>query len=182
MRSAVLVSLLAIVCLLSCSRTPEDDIYYTHVSGLGKVDYAYVTTTARRNYAEIELGRLALTKATDPRVKIFAEFMVQENTTLQNDLSDKINKNQQQWPVTLPTATESYPAQDIQYLQQFSGYSFDTAYIKNQSRIITPRVGDFESEIREGAILYVVNFATKWLPRIVNHKETIDSLVVQVVR
>src|SRR4051812_38784093 len=119
MKSVVLVSLLAIVCLLSCSRTPEDEIYYTSVSGFGKIDYNYVMGTARHNYAEMELGDLALAKATDPRVKAFAKIMVEEHKTLQNDLSDKINKNHQLFPVTLPGPTESYPTQSIQYLQQF---------------------------------------------------------------
>jgi putative membrane protein len=85
------------------------------------------------NQGEIDAGKLAESKATNPAVKAFARDMVTDHTTLLNQgnaLAKKLNVTPQ------PAATDSIAAMNKQVAQTLQqepkGTKFDSAYVNNQ--------------------------------------------------
>jgi putative membrane protein len=81
---------------------------------------------AQDNMAEIEAGKVAVQKAQDPKVKEFAQKMVDDHTKLLDDLQ----KLAQSKNVDLPTAPDAKHEKALQKLQSQSGPKFDREYMK----------------------------------------------------
>lgn len=88
-------------------------------------DKQFVMTAAQSDYNEIHLSQLAVQKATDPKVKAFAQKMVTDHTTLEQEMKPFA----QQLGVTPPTSFDSQHQQIYDQLNQLSGKDFDKQYM-----------------------------------------------------
>jgi putative membrane protein len=115
----------AIGPLASGSATP------TAASTLTEAQIASITDAA--NADEVEQGKLALAKATDPRVKQFARLMVAHHTEAKTKQAALLEKSH-----TLPEATPTSQAlaksgtDALAVLKGKSGAPFDRAYVDLQ--------------------------------------------------
>jgi putative membrane protein len=122
-------------------------------------DNAFLKKAMEGNEAEIELGRLAQTKAQDPRVKEFANMMVTDHTQALNRLHDAMgtspsstyNKNKQTDTTgnTGSTGSIHLSKQDMQTknrLSKLSGAEFDRAYMDAMVTDHRKDVREFETE------------------------------------
>jgi putative membrane protein len=78
------------------------------------------------NMAEIEAGKLALEKAQDPKVKEFAQHMVDDHTKM----LDEVKQLAQSKNVELPNAPDAKHQKLMKKLQGLSGEKFDREYMQ----------------------------------------------------
>jgi putative membrane protein len=94
-------------------------------SSLTPNELNFVRTMAQGNIDEIELGRVAQSKATTPTVRDFANRMVQDHTTLNDQLKSWAAQNH----VSLPTGPSPAAVSQKSKLEHLSGAAFDRAYL-----------------------------------------------------
>jgi putative membrane protein len=83
---------------------------------------------ALANLAEIEAGKLAVTKASDADVKKFAQKMVDDHSKQLQELQSLAQSKN----VQLPTAPDAKHQREMKKLQDLSGADFDRAYMRAQ--------------------------------------------------
>lgn len=74
---------------------------------------------------EIELGKLAAQKASDPKIQKFAKMMVKDHTRIAKKLKALADAKKVALPTTLPAADQQHLAE----LQKMPGKEFDKHYI-----------------------------------------------------
>ena len=101
-------------------------------------DQAAMKQLASANLAEIETGKMAASKAQSPDVKKFAEHMVQDHTTMLDDLKSLAKSK----GVALP---DNAPVKDMaqaKLLERKSGAEFDKDYMEHM-------VKDHEKDVKD---------------------------------
>lgn len=98
-------------------------------SGKGaNADAKQLRELAVANMAEIEAGKLALSKASNADVKKFAQKMVDDHTKQLQELQSLAQSKN----VQLPTAPDAKHQRETKKLQGLSGEEFDRAYMRAQ--------------------------------------------------
>jgi putative membrane protein len=87
---------------------------------------AFVTKAAIGGMTEVELSKLAVTKAQDPQIRAFAQKMVKEHTAANEELTSLAEKKG--W--TVPSSLDAEHKSAVQKLSSKSGAAFDDAYAK----------------------------------------------------
>ena len=156
----------------------DDDNDSVNKPDLNDTDETFVETAARSNMGEIELGQLAATKATDSLVRAFAQEMVTEHTAAQNELKDIADDyNGIDWPNSLTVSQDSTK----ESLNEATGHTFDTLYIRSQVKMHEDAVAAFQTASSNSTDSRVKAYATKYLPHIQMHLEKADSLETSVM-
>ena len=130
------------------------------------------TEAAIGGMAEVELGRLASTKAQNPEVKRFAQMMVTDHTKANDELKALEAKNN----IPLPTSLDAKHQSTIQRLQGLSGEEFDRAYVDDMVEDHEKDVQMFEKESASGPGGDSKPFASKTLPTLRKHLEAIKAI------
>jgi putative membrane protein len=115
--------------------------------------------------AEVELGRLAVEKATNPDVKKFGQRMVDDHSKANDDLQ----KAAREQGIGLPTEIDSRHKAQIDDLSKLSGYAFDKAYMRAMVKDHEKDVAEFEKVSQESGNTAVQAFAAKALPTLQDH-------------
>jgi putative membrane protein len=89
-------------------------------------DAKHMKDLAIANMAEVETGKLALEKAQDPKVKEFAQHMVDDH----GKMLDEVKQLAQSKGVDLPSAPDAKHEKAMKKLQSASGASFDREYMR----------------------------------------------------
>jgi putative membrane protein len=139
---------------------------------LNDTDQDFMKKASISNTAEVSAGTLAATKATNARVKAFAQHMIMEHTTAQNDLKNVGNKVG--YPVKDTIDPEHVAIAAL--LNTLSGRAFDSAYIHSQVADHDKTIGFFQNEINNGRHMDVKNYASSKLPNIQMHRTQADSI------
>jgi putative membrane protein len=82
---------------------------------------------------DIAAGKLAATKTSNPKVKEFAELMVRDHTSVNNQadqLAKKLNVTPEESPTSQSLKSEGHKT--LAKLRGLSGAAFDKAYIDNE--------------------------------------------------
>jgi putative membrane protein len=95
-------------------------------SGESKSDAKHLEDLAIANMSEIEAGKLALGKAQDPKVKEFAQRMVDDHSKLLDDVKSLAQSK----GVDLPSAPDAKHQKVMKKLQSKSGAQFDREYMQ----------------------------------------------------
>ncbi len=92
---------------------------------------AHIVVTA--NQVDIDAGKLAASKATNPEVKAFGEQMVKDHTGVNKQATDLAARLKLK-PEDNPTSQslKAGGAKNIETLKGLSGAAFDKAYISNE--------------------------------------------------
>ncbi|HVW96340.1 MAG TPA: DUF4142 domain-containing protein [Mucilaginibacter sp.] len=88
-------------------------------------DAKFATDAATGGMAEVALGKLAQSKATNPKVKDFADMMVNDHSKADDELSSIAKQKN----ITLPTTIDAAHQQKLDELSKLSGKAFDKAYV-----------------------------------------------------
>jgi putative membrane protein len=105
-------------------------------------DKAFVRKAMEGGMAEVQLGQLALGKASTPDVKQFGQKMVDDHTKL----DDQMQPLAQQLGVAAPTKLSKKDETEKAKLQSLSGAQFDDAYIKLMLKDHKKDASDFKDE------------------------------------
>jgi len=138
----------------------------------GTSDSSFVNEAAIGGMSEVELGRLASTKATNPEVKKFGQMMVTDHTAANNDLKALAAKKN--W--TLPTDVDSKHKSTMDDLKAKNGADFDKAYVQEMVDDHEEDVKAFEDKANNATDPDLKAFAQKTLPTLRKHLDAIKDI------
>ena len=143
---------------------------------LDRTDENFLKKAAEGGLAEVELGNLAVEKATSNDVKQFAQKMVDDHT--------KANQQLQQLAaskgVTLPDKPSMSQRAEKLRLEKTSAPKFDRAYMDYMVKDHTNDVNEFRDEVQSAKDSSVRDFANKTLPTLENHLRKAESVDTNV--
>ena len=128
-------------------------------------DRSFLTEAARDGRAEVELGRIAAQRASNPEVKQFAERMVKDHEAANQQLVAAARE---------PKKTKEPPADEeaqakMRELQGLSGAKFDQAYMRTMVEDHVKAVDLFQREAKDGKEAEVRKLAETILPTLQEH-------------
>src|SRR5262245_54804450 len=132
---------------------------------LAAPDHKFLEAAAKGGHAAVELSKMAVEKASDPKVKEFAQRMVDDHTKINNDLEALAKQK----GVSLPTTYAKDPAETR--LSKMSGAAFAKAYMHDMVTDHEKMIAAFEGETKSGQDNDVKDFASKQLPTLRTHLE-----------
>lgn len=132
----------------------------------------FVAEAASAGMLEAELGRLASSKAQDPRVKQLGQLMFNHHTQANAQLKQIADLKNLVTPTTL-----SRDHQEIYHqLMAHSGTAFDQAYARALVDNHEETIKKFEEMAEEGTDPELKSFAGKSLPMLRAHLEQVQQL------
>lgn len=108
-------------------------------------DKQFLTQASQGNYDEIQLGKLAEEKASNPAVKEFGQRMVTDHTKL----TEKMKPYADEWGIAPPTALSPDAQNEYNKLQGLSGHDFDKEYISDMVSDHTKDLDAFNKEVKD---------------------------------
>jgi putative membrane protein len=96
-------------------------------AAVSSAEKKFATEAAQGGVAEVEMGQLALQKATSPEVKQFAQRMVSDHTQANQELM-QLAKSE---GMDLPSQVDAKHKSAMERLQGMNGSAFDTAYMQS---------------------------------------------------
>jgi len=135
-------------------------------------DKDFMMKAAESGVAEVQMGQMALTKATNDEVKAFAQRMVDDHTKANNELMELATKK----GVTLPTQPSAKQHAEHERLNKLSGANFDREYMRSQVKAHNEAVALFEREARIGKDQETKAWAEQTLPTLREHQRLANEL------
>lgn len=161
----------ATVFLASCDKE-DDPGNDNNNTAPNSTDLNFLTQASYANHNEILLSQLALTKASNDSVKMFAQMLIDDHTAAQTAL-DSLGTSYSQ---TLPNQADSAHTAIKMQLDSLMGNSFDSAFIAQQVTDHQNAINLFQNEIDNGNAPAIKAYANNNLPKLQSHKQTADSL------
>ena len=121
---------------------------------------------------EIELGKVAEEKATNPHLKEFAQRMVEEYTADHNVMI-RIASDES---VVLPKTIDSKHKARVERLSRLSGKDFDRAYIQDEMKQRHQDVKEYTNASQGGNDPNLKNYATSTLASLEDHLNALKIL------
>jgi putative membrane protein len=135
-------------------------------------DAEFATKAAVGGMAEVELGKLALTKTTNPQIKEFANMMVNDHGKANAELMELAKvKN-----ITLPTMVDDEHKKKMEDLQKKSGVEFDKAYTDAMVDGHESTLKLMKDEATDGKDGELKAFAGKTAPVVQTHLTMIQTI------
>jgi len=128
-------------------------------------DNTFVTKAAQGGLAEVELGKLAVEKASSDQVKQFGQRMVDDH----GKANEELKTLAQQKNITVPTDIGAKEKALRDHLTKLSGPAFDRAYMSAMLSDHKKDVGEFRVESTSGKDADIKAFAAKTLPTLEQH-------------
>jgi putative membrane protein len=135
-------------------------------------DTDFMLKAATGGMAEVELGRLAATKAQNAEVKQFAQKMVDEHTKANNELKALAGEKNFTMPARLDPKHQSV----MDKLNGLSGAEFDKAYVAAMVQDHEETMALFKSEADGGRDADAKAWAGKMLPNLQMHLDMIKGI------
>ena len=135
-------------------------------------DLAFMNDAAPGGMAEVELGKLAVSKTQNAEIKAFAQKMIVDHSKA----GDELKQLATQKKVTLPPDVLPAHKQLMEKLSKLSGADFDKEYVKAMVEAHEKDVTAFENVSKTAADADVKAFATKTLPTLKMHLEMIKGM------
>lgn len=135
-------------------------------------DLAFMNDAAPGNMAEVELGKLAVSKAQNAEVKAFGQKMIEDHSKA----NDELKQLAAQKKVMLPPDVLPGQKQAMEKLSKMNGADFDKEYVKEMVEDHVKDVTAFENASKTAGDADVKAFATKTLPVLKMHLEMIKGI------
>ena len=131
----------------------------------------FANDAAQGGMAEVELGKLAISKSQNAEIKKFGQMMVDDHTKANNELKALAAKKN----LTLPADIGSHKSTKDK-LSALSGADFDKAYV---NEMVSDHEGDlaaFQKQADNGTDPEIKAFAAKVVPVIKKHLDAIKAI------
>lgn len=135
----------------------------------------FIDKVSAAGMAEVETGRLALEKGSHPKLKAFAQLMVDDHTALGQELSALASQEN----LRLASSAALTDRAKARILKMREAESFDRAYANNQvtthRKVVSlfHRAANSEDE-------RIRSFAVRYLPKLEYHLRLAENLTVEV--
>jgi putative membrane protein len=153
----------------ACNKDDDDNM-----NDVNAQDETFIVKASQSNRSEIQTSQLAVTKGTDSMVKVYANMMITDHTTAQQELEDVVDDVNTDANLNEPLDAEQTAM--LAMLQALSGTAFDSAYLDGQVKGHTKTLVNFDAEISGGQNAQVKGYATAKRPAIQMHLTMADSL------
>jgi|SRR5579863_4235807 len=153
----------------------KDTSHHAAVTGgiaVDKDDAKFATTAANDGMAEVAAGKMAATKATNSRVKNFADMMVTDHTKAGDELAALAKTKN----ITLPAAPDADAQKKADDLSKKTGKDFDKAYVDAMVDGHESAVKLFTDASQNCKDADLKAFATKTLPTLKMHLDSIKAI------
>lgn len=137
-----------------------------------EADAKFTTQAAVGGMAEVELGKMALEKSSNPQVKEFATMMVKDHGMANTELM-AIAKQKN---ITLPSTVDDEHKKKMDDLSKKSGADFDKAYVDAMVSGHKYTLKLMEDELRDAKDADLKAFATKTAPIVQSHLVMINKI------
>lgn len=141
-----------------------------------KMDETFTMKAAQGGLAEVQLGQLAVQKASNPDVKAFGQKMVDDHQKANDQLKDAAGKEN----FAMPTAPAAKDKAEAARLEKLSGAAFDKAYIAHEVADHKKDVAEFQHEAKSGQDEQIKNFAQQTLPTLQEHLKLAQQTQVKL--
>ena len=132
---------------------------------LSAADASFVQMAAQGGMAEIQMGQLADSTSKSKVVKAYAEQMIKDHTTANDQLKQIATAK----GAVLPTGVNDEQQKTMTMLQGEKGRKFDHDYIASQVEDHTTMVSTFQTESTSSSDPDLKNFAATTLPIVQEH-------------
>jgi putative membrane protein len=167
------VTLYLLTLVTACWTACDDDDNNENENALRDADRNFVQKTAMANMIEVDFATIAVSRAHDSTVKVFANHMITEHNQAQTELREIADDFDN---VDWPTSMDAQHQQIRQQLMTMAGHSFDSMYMTSQVNDHEMTLTVFENELDSGKNDRVKNYANKYMPHIEEHLEMADSI------
>ncbi|MGI8470008.1 MAG: DUF4142 domain-containing protein [Pyrinomonadaceae bacterium] len=134
--------------------------------------FGFMKEAAQGGMAEVELGKLAASKAQNAEVKAFGQKMVTDHTKINNDLKEVAAKKK----ATLPTEVNAKQKELMDKLSKLSGADFDKEYVDSMVDDHKEDIDAFQEQADSGNDSNVKGFAARNLPTLKAHLDMIKNI------
>ena len=156
------VAVVAPLLILACSQAKNSS--------------SFATNAAQGGMAEVEMGRLASEKASDPAVKAFGARMVADHSKANAELKSLAARKGMQLPAEMNSSQKS----EVDKLSKLTGADFDKEYMSTMLSNHETDVKDFETQSKDGNDPDIKGFAGKTLPTLQEHLQMARSAAQKV--
>jgi putative membrane protein len=143
-----------------------------------EADTRFALTAAEGGMLEVELGRLASTKATNAEVKEFAARMVTDHSKGNAELTEIASTKGLQLPTQEQVRAKHQAA--IDKLEKLEGAAFDREYMAAMVKDHDKDVALFEKQAKNGRDVALRGFAEKTLPTLREHQKMAKQINAKV--
>jgi putative membrane protein len=143
---------------------------------LAATDKRFILEAAAGGMAEVELGRLAVDKASNADVKQFGQRMVDDH----GKANDELKTLASQKNVTLPAGLDAKHKATRDRLAKLSGDAFDKAYMRDMVADHNKDVAEFQRVSKTAKDGDVKAFAAKTLPTLQEHQKMAKEIHAKV--
>jgi putative membrane protein len=130
-----------------------------------KPDAEYAVMAANGGMLEVELGKLAQTKATSPKVVEFAKMMVEDHSKANKELMEIAGAKF----ITLPAILDNKKQKDYDDFAKMDKKDFDKAYTDYMVKDHKEDIDEFKKEAQDGKDPELKAFAAKHVPILEHH-------------
>jgi len=142
--------------------------------GPGRNDQQFVRKAARSGMAEVQLGRLGQERASNPRVKAFAERMVSDHGAANEELLALARKKGID---EMPKEIDGEHRRAAERMQRLNGVAFDRAFMRQMAEDHRKAVSEFERAAkRDDGDADIKAFAAAKLPTLQEHLRHAEGL------
>lgn len=158
----------------SLNRTKDTTSNVAATGGIAveEADAKFTTQAAVGGMAEVELGKMALEKSSNPQVKEFATMMVKDHGMANTELM-AIAKQKN---ITLPSTVDDEHKKKMEDLSKKTGADFDKAYVSAMVDGHKSTLKLMEDESKDGKDTDLKSFATKTAPIVQSHLVMINKI------
>ena len=139
---------------------------------LSKSDSSFVMEAALGSMMEVEAGNLAQQNASSQRVKDYGAMMVRDHGQANNELKSLVSSRGVMFPDSLPAAQRKH----IESMRKMTGKAFDSHYVGMMKDDHRKDIEKFEKEANSGKDTEIKNWASKTLPTLKMHRDSIDAI------
>ena len=135
-------------------------------------DAEFSTKAAVGGMAEVELGKLALTKTSNPKIKEFATMMVNDHGKANEELMTIAKAKN----ITLPAVVDEEHKNKMADLEKKTGKDFDKAYTSAMVDGHKSTLKLMQDESANGKDMELKSFAGKTMPVVQTHLTMIENI------
>jgi putative membrane protein len=144
---------------------PSTDSSKASAAGVSKADASFIKKAASGGMAEVDLGRLATEKASNPDVKQFGQRMVDDHSKA----NDQLKQVAAEKHVTLPTSISAKDKATKTTLEALSGDQFDRGYMEDMVKDHKQDVAEFQKASKSASDPQIKDWASQTLPTLQDH-------------
>lgn len=134
-------------------------------------DAEFAVMAAEGGMLEVQLGELAQSNATSPKVKEFAQMMVTDHSKANDELKELAKTKN----IALPAALGTEKMNDYENLKAKKGNEFDKAYIEYMIKDHKEDIEEFREESKEGNDPEIKAWAGGKLPTLEHHLQMAED-------